>query len=244
MTEKLSTEYEQKLLRIKRNYEHITEKIAEAAEKSGRKPSDIKLLAATKTVSYDIINYAISLGLKYIGENKVQELNSKYDDYKLGDCELHLIGHLQTNKVKQIVGRVSMIQSVDSVKLAKEISKASTAMGLKTNVLIEVNIGREESKTGLNPDELYELLDEISEFDGINVKGLMAIPPICAEKTELCKYFEDMNELFVDISSKTGDNISMDYLSMGMSDDYYEAILCGANMVRIGSGLFGARSYT
>lgn len=244
MTEKSSTEYEQRLLQVKQNYERITAGIAEAAEKSGRNPSDIKFLAATKTVSYDIINYAVSLGLKYIGENKVQELNSKYDDYKLGDCELHLIGHLQTNKVKQIVGRVSMIQSVDSVKLAKEISKVSKAMGLKTDVLIEVNIGREESKTGLNPDKLYELLDEISEFNGINVRGLMAIPPICAEKTELCKHFEDMHKLFVDISGKTRDNISMDYLSMGMSDDYYEAILCGANMVRIGSGLFGARSYT
>lgn len=244
MTEKLSAEYEQRLLQIKENYEHIIARIAEAAEKSGRKPSDIKLLAATKTVSYDIINYAISLGLEYIGENKVQELNSKYDDYKLGSCELHLIGHLQTNKVKQVVGKVSMIQSVDSVRLAKEISKVSVAQGLKTNVLIEVNIGREESKTGLSPDMLYEVLDEISEFDGICVKGLMTIPPICVEKAELCRYFSDMYKLFVDISGKTRDNISMDYLSMGMSDDYYEAILCGANMVRIGSGLFGARSYT
>lgn len=244
MTEKLSTEYEQRLLQIRRNYEHIMSRIAEAAEKSGRKPSDIKLLAATKTVSYDIINYAISLGIKYIGENKVQELNSKYDDYKLGDCRLHLIGHLQTNKVKQVVGKVSMIQSLDSIKLAKEISKVSIASGLKTDVLIEVNIGREENKTGLAPERLNEMLDEISEFNGINVKGLMAIPPICDERTELCKYFEDMYKLFVDISRKTGDNISMDYLSMGMSDDYYEAIVCGSNMVRIGSGLFGARSYT
>ena len=244
MTEKLSTEYEQRLLQVKQNYDYIMARIAEAAEKSGRKPEDIKFLAATKTVSYDIINYAISLGLKYIGENKVQELNSKYDDYKLGDCELHLIGHLQTNKVKQIVGKVSMIQSVDSIKLAKEIAKVSSNQGITTDVLIEVNIGREENKTGLNPDMLYELLGEISHFEGIKVRVLMAIPPICAEKTELCKYFEDMHNLFVDISGKTMDNISMDYLSMGMSADYYEAILCGANMVRIGSGLFGARSYT
>ncbi len=244
MTEKSSISYEQRLLRIKQNYENILLRIAEAAEKSGRKPSDIKLLAATKTVSYDIINYAISLGIKYIGENRVQELNDKYDDYKLGDCELHLIGHLQTNKVKQVVGKVSMIQSVDSIKLAREISKVSAAMGLKTDVLIEVNIGREESKTGLPPEKLDELLDEISQCDGIRVKGLMAIPPICDEKTQLCKYFEDMHKLFVDISCKTEDNIFMDYLSMGMSDDYYEAIVCGANMVRIGSGLFGARSYT
>lgn len=182
MTEKLSTEYEQRLLQVKQNYDYIMAKIAEAAEKSGRKPEDIKFLAATKTVSYDIINYAISLGLKYIGENKVQELNSKYDDYKLGDCELHLIGHLQTNKVKQIVGKVSMIQSVDSIKLAKEIAKVSSNQGITTDVLIEVNIGREENKTGLNPDMLYELLGEISHFEGIKVRGLMAIPPICAEK--------------------------------------------------------------
>lgn len=244
MTENLSAEYEQRLARVKQNYEYITARIAEAAVKSGRSPSDIKLLAATKTVSYDIINYAITLGLKYIGENKVQELNSKYDDYKLGDCELHLIGHLQTNKVKQVVGKVSMIQSVDSMKLAREIAKVSKVMGITTDILIEVNIGREESKTGLDPDKLYELIDEISGLDGIKVKGLMAIPPICAEKKDLFKHFEDMRELFVDISGKTGDNISMNCLSMGMSDDYYEAILCGANMVRIGSGLFGARSYT
>ena len=133
---------------------------------------------------------------------------------------------------------------VQAVKLAKEIAKVSSNQGITTDVLIEVNIGREENKTGLNPDMLYELLGEISHFEGIKVRGLMAIPPICAEKTELCKYFEDMHNLFVDISGKTMDNISMDYLSMGMSADYYEAILCGANMVRIGSGLFGARSYT
>lgn len=248
MTEKssaeYSAEYKERLMQVKRNYEYITERIAEAAQRSGRKPGDIKLLAATKTVPYDIINYAISLGLKYIGENKVQELNSKYDNYKLGGCELHLIGHLQTNKVKQIVGRVNMIQSVDSMKLAREIAKASLAKGISTDVLIEVNIGREENKTGLDPDKLYELLDEISELGGIKVKGLMTIPPICSKKKELCKYFENMHNLFVDISGKTMDNISMDCLSMGMTDDYFEAILCGADMVRIGSGLFGMRSYT
>ena len=229
---------------ITENLEQVRKNIEEACRAVNRDPGEVTLISVSKTKPVSMLQEAYDAGSRDFGENKVQELNSKYDDYKLGDCELHLIGHLQTNKVKQIVGKVSMIQSVDSIKLAKEIAKVSSNQGITTDVLIEVNIGREENKTGLNPDMLYELLSEISHFEGIKVRGLMAIPPICAEKTELCKYFEDMHNLFVDISGKTMDNISMDYLSMGMSADYYEAILCGANMVRIGSGLFGARSYT
>lgn len=245
MTERLSAEYQKRLDDVTRNYEEIVANIERAASESGRKPEDIAFLAATKTVSYDIINHAISLGLKYIGENKVQEMLSKYDDYKLGDsCQLHLIGHLQTNKVKQVVGRVSMIQSVDSVKLLKEISKASLNIGVVTNALIEVNIGKEESKTGIMPELLPEILCEVTQNKGVKIRGLMCIPPICDNKAELFAYFDKMNKLFVDISSKKLDNVCMDYLSMGMSDDYYEAILHGSNMVRIGSKLFGARNYT
>ncbi len=236
MTEKL-------LDNVKRNYYTIEERIAEAASKVGKSRDDITFLAATKTVDAEVINYAISLGLKYIGENKAQELLSKYDKYNLNDASLQFIGHLQTNKVRQIIDKVDMIQSVDSVKLAKEISKQSAKNNLTTNVLVEVNIGSEENKSGVMPDGLLELLDEIKDFENISVKGLMTIPPICDSKQKISKFFDKMNNIFIDISGKNIDNISMDILSMGMSADYYEAILSGANMVRVGSSLFGARNY-
>lgn len=229
---------------VEYNYKLINERISEAAQKVGKKREDITFLAATKTVDPEVINYAISLGLDHIGENKVQELLSKYDKYDLDKCSLQFIGHLQTNKVRQIVGKVDLIQSVDSVKLASEISKQSLKINKKTDVLVEVNIGNEENKSGVSPEQLEELLCEISEFDGISVKGLMAIPPICDNSQKIEKYFNKMNNIFIDISQKKLDNISMTILSMGMSADYYEAILQGANMVRVGSSLFGARNYT
>ena len=229
---------------VEYNYNVISERIAEAAQKAGKSADDIKFLAATKTVEPEVINHAISLGLKYIGENKVQELLSKYDDYNLQNCSLQFIGHLQTNKVKQIVGKVDLIQSVDSVKLANEIAKQSLKLNKTTDILIEVNIGREENKSGVYPENLEELLCEISQINGISVKGLMTIPPICDNKHKISKYFNKMHNIFIDISQKKLDNISMTILSMGMSADYYEAILEGANMVRIGSSLFGARNYT
>ena len=225
------------------NYHKITENIARAAESSGRKAEDIIFLAATKTVDAPTINHAISLGLRYIGENRVQELLSKYDDYDLANASLQFIGHLQTNKVRQIVGKVDLIQSVDSVKLASEISRCSKKLGMTTDILIEVNIGREENKSGVMPEALPELLDEIREIEAVKVRGLMAIPPICEFAQENCKFFDNMRNMFLDIKSKNIDNISMDILSMGMSDDYEEAIRCGANMIRVGSALFGARNY-
>lgn len=234
---------EKTLKSVKENYEEIVARIAEAAVKSGRKPEDITFLAATKTVDAETINYAISLGLSFIGENKVQELLSKYEQYDLDNCKLHFIGHLQTNKVRQIVGKVSLIQSVDSFKLANEISKQSIKNGLVTDILVEVNIGREENKSGVMPEELENLLREISCLEGISVKGLMAIPPICENEQKIRGYFKNMRNLFIDISDKKIDNIIMGILSMGMSSDYYEAILEGANLVRIGSSLFGARNY-
>lgn len=236
MTEKLSDS-------VRYNYQFIEERISEAAQKAGKRREDITFLAATKTVDVETINFAISLGLKYIGENKVQELLSKYDGYNLNDASLQFIGHLQTNKVRQIVGKVDLIQSVDSVKLAKEISKQSVKNNVNTDILVEVNIGAEENKSGVMPEMLVELLDEIKDFENISVKGLMAIPPICDSSQKISKFFSKMNNLFIDISGKNIDNISMDILSMGMSADYYEAILSGANMVRIGSSLFGARNY-
>ncbi|MCD8026621.1 MAG: YggS family pyridoxal phosphate-dependent enzyme [Clostridiales bacterium] len=229
---------------VEYNYKLINDRIAEAALKSGRKREDITLLAATKTVEPEIINYAISLGLDHIGENKVQELLSKYDSYDLNNCSLQFIGHLQTNKVRQIVDKVDLIQSVDSVKLANEISKQSLKRSKTTEVLVEVNIGREENKSGVMPEELENLLCQISNFEGIKVKGLMAIPPICDNKQKISQFFNNMHNIFIDISQKKLDNISMTTLSMGMSADYYEAILEGATMVRVGSALFGKRNYT
>lgn len=235
----------EKLLRdVEYNYNVINERIAEAAQKVGKTREDIKFLAATKTVDVEVINYAISLGLNYIGENKVQELISKYDNYNLENCSLQFIGHLQSNKVRQIVGKVDLIQSVDSVKLAKEISRQSVNKNVNTDILVEVNIGREENKSGVLPEMAYELIDEIKDFDNISVKGLMTIPPISDNSQEISEYFNKVNKLFIDISGKKLDNVSMDILSMGMSSDYYEAILMGANMVRVGSSLFGARDYT
>lgn len=229
---------------VEYNYKLINERIAEAAQKVGKSREDITFLAATKTVEPEIINHAISLGLEHIGENKVQELLSKYDRYNLEKCSLQFIGHLQTNKVRQIVDKVDLIQSVDSVKLANEIAKQSLKLNKNTDILVEVNIGREENKSGVYPENLEELLCEISKIEGISVKGLMTIPPICDNKHKISKYFNNMHNIFIDISQKKLDNISMTILSMGMSADYYEAILEGANMVRIGSSLFGARDYT
>lgn len=234
---------ERSLTDIKYNYDFINEKISEAAMKAGKTREDITFLSATKTVEPEYINYAISLGLSYIGENKVQELLSKYDQYNLENCSLQFIGHLQSNKVRQIVGKVDLIQSIDSMKLAKEVSKCSLKNNITSDILVEVNIGKEENKSGVMPEMLEELVEEISTLPAVNVKGLMTIPPICEKKDEIRRYFEKMNRLFLDISSKKLDNVSMDILSMGMSSDYYEAILEGANMVRIGSALFGNRIY-
>ncbi|MGN0460528.1 MAG: YggS family pyridoxal phosphate-dependent enzyme [Ruminococcus sp.] len=234
---------ERLLTDIEYNYNHIKERIAEAAVKSGRKPEDITFLSATKTVEPEYINYAISLGLDHIGENKVQELLSKYDEYNLDNCSLQFIGHLQSNKVRQIVGKVDLIQSVDSLKLAKEISRVSQNKNTSTDILVEVNIGKEENKSGVMPENLEELLWQIKDLPSINIKGLMTIPPICDDNNKIRRIFCDMNKMFLDISSKKLDNVSMDILSMGMSGDYYEAILEGATMVRIGSALFGKRIY-
>ena len=229
---------------IEYNYKLINERIAEAAQKVGKKREDITFLAATKTVDALTINHAISLGLDHIGENRVQELLSKYEDYDLSNCSLQFIGHLQTNKVRQIVGKVDLIQSVDSLKLAQEIAAQSLKRNLTTDILVEVNIGREENKSGVFDENLEELLTQIAQIHGISVQGLMTIPPICDNKQKISEYFNKMHRLFIDISQKKLDNINMHILSMGMSDDYYEAILEGATMVRIGSALFGARNYT
>ena len=235
---------ERSLADVTYNYQHICENIEKAAQSVGKTAADITFLAATKTVDAEVINHAISLGLRYIGENRVQELLSKYDSYDLDHASLQFIGHLQTNKVRQIVGKVDLIQSVDSEKLAREISRCSEKLGITTDILLEVNIGREENKSGVLPEELPELLEKVKDIPAVKVRGLMAIPPICENAQENCKFFDNMRNIFLDIRTKNIDNISMDILSMGMSDDYKEAIRCGANMVRVGSALFGKRNYT
>lgn len=241
MTINLSVE--ERFSNIEHNLKYINEQIAVAAKKSGRKAEDITLMAVTKTVEPIFINHAIDCGIKLIGENKVQEFLSKEEYLKLDNCDTHLIGHLQTNKVKQIVGRVSMIQSVDSIKLAKEISKQSVKNGVETKCLIEVNIGQEESKSGISYDNVMQLIEGIAALEAIKVEGLMAIPPICEDESKLCAYFSKMHDLFIDIRGKNIDNINMSVLSMGMSGDYREAIENGATMVRVGSSIFGPRLY-
>ena len=234
---------EQRKADIEYNLDVINEKIAESAIKSGRNPSDVQLMAVTKTVDPIFINYALDYGVKLIGENRVQEMLRKKPDLHLNGVEKHLIGHLQTNKAGQIVGEVDMIQSVDSLKIANEIGKQSLKKGIITDVLLEINVGEEESKTGFSTSEFFENLYAISEIDGIRIKGLMTIPPICEENTILCKFFENIYNIYVDIKAKKIDNIDMNILSMGMSGDYEQAILNGSNLVRIGSSIFGPRIY-
>ena len=228
---------------IEHNLETVRERIYKAAVSAGRNPDEITLMAVTKTVEPVFINHAIKNGIKLIGENKVQEFLSKKPYLNLEGCEAHLIGHLQTNKVKQIVSEVSMIQSLDSLKLAKEISKRSEEKGIVTPCLVEVNIGSEESKTGLELSSLEELLCEVALLKGVRVKGLMTIPPICDDEKELDKYFSQMHKIFVDIRDKKLDNIDMCTLSMGMSSDYESAVRNGSTLVRVGSSIFGARIY-
>ncbi len=234
--------FRQKYFDLEENFKIINERMAQAALKSGRSPEDVVLLGATKTVSAELVNHAIGLGLSHIGENRVQELLEKCD--RLLECDRQFIGVLQTNKVKHLLGRVSLIQSVSSFRLAQEISRLSAQRGLTTAVLLEVNIGREESKSGFSPEELAECAAQIGEMPGLSVQGLMTIPPVCENPTQLERYFSSMYKYFVDIGSKKSDNVNMNILSMGMSADYETAIRCGATMVRIGSLLFGQRIYS
>ena len=224
------------------NYKRIKEDVAQTAIKAGRSVDDVRLMCVTKTVEPEYINPVLDLGADLIGENRVQEYCSKLDTLHLDGVEKHIIGYLQTNKVKYIAGRVDMIESVDSLKLAKEISKEFKKADATANVLVEVNIGREESKSGCDIDELEELLYQISELDRIKVKGLMTIPPICDE-LQARKYFALMNEKFLELREKKVDGVEMQTLSMGMSADYEAAILEGSNIVRVGSAIFGARKY-
>ncbi|MGN0492899.1 MAG: YggS family pyridoxal phosphate-dependent enzyme [Acutalibacteraceae bacterium] len=235
MMEKLSAE------EFDLNYKRVLERLKGAAEKSGRDISGITLLAATKTVDADTINYAIKKGITHIGENRVQELLLKHS--LLRPAHSHFIGHLQTNKVKDIIDKVEMIESVDSVRLAQEISKQAQKQGIIMDVLLEINIGGEESKSGFAPEEAENAVREVAKLPALRVKGLMAIPPATDLPEESRKYFRKMYKLFIDIRDKNIDNSSMSVLSMGMSNDFDIAAEEGATLVRVGTSLFGRRIY-
>ena len=228
---------------VKENLQAVRERMENACIAAGRPVDAVQLLAVTKTVEPAYINEAIASGVTQIGENRVQEYLGKRDALHLSGVKTHLIGHLQTNKVKSIVGAVDMIQSVDSLHLAQAIDKASTACGVRTDVLVEVNISREPQKSGVLPEKLPALLEEIASLSGISVCGMMTVPPILEKEYEKRKIFSEMYQLFIDNSAKKIDNIDMHILSMGMSGDYYEAILEGATIVRIGTAIFGHRHY-
>lgn len=234
---------EARLKAVEENYKCVQNRVQEAAIKNGRNPKDVRLMAVTKTVESVYINRALDLGADLIGENRVQEYMGKKDELHLEGVEKHLIGRLQTNKAKYIVGEVDMIESVDSVKLAQEISKQSLKKGVTTDVLVEVNIGKEESKSGIFIENLQELLAEIASLEAVHVRGLMTIPPICENEIQLRNYFARMHQSFIDIKDKKIDNIDMEILSMGMSGDFESAIAEGSNIVRVGSAIFGARQY-
>jgi len=223
---------------IKNNLEIINEKIKKAASRANRNSEEIKLVAVTKTATIEQIIEAISAGVKIIGENKVQEAKEKYQILS-ADIEWHLVGHLQTNKVKYAIEIFDLIHSVDSIKLAEEIDRRSQQFGMITNVLVEVNVSGEETKYGIKPEEVEPFLKEISEFSRIKVRGLMTITPIAEDKEEVRPYFRKLRELSEEIKSKNLKNVKMDYLSMGMTEDFEVAIEEGANMVRIGRGIFG-----
>lgn len=233
----------QRMAAVEENYKRVLDRVNEAAVKAGRSTDDVRLMAVTKTVESPYINRAIELGADLIGENRVQEYLGKKYELHLDGVEKHLIGRLQTNKVKYIVGEVDMIESVDSLKLAQEISKQSVKRGVVTPVLVEVNIGKEESKSGIFIEQLHDLLCEIASLEAVKVKGLMTIPPICDSESEVRKYFEAMHQSFIDIKDEKIDNIDMEILSMGMSGDFEAAVSEGSNIVRVGSAIFGARHY-
>ncbi len=228
---------------ITENVARIRENIAKAAIAAGRDPASIRLCAATKMNGADAVREAIRAGVDCCGENKVQEFTAKLAENAYAGAPVHFIGHLQTNKVKQVVGRVDLIQSVDSLRLLAAIDREAAKQGIRQDILLEVNIGSEESKSGFTEAEVLEAVDKISAFPNVRLRGLMAIPPICQNPGGNNKYFKKISQLSVDIMAKKGDNVCVDVLSMGMSDDYADAIACGSTMIRVGTAIFGARDY-
>ena len=228
---------------IKENIAYIRSQIEEAARATGRTGADITLVGASKMNDAAACQEAIAAGIDVLGENRVQEMTEKLSQNAYDGAPLHFIGHLQRNKVKQVVGKVSLIQSVSSIALLDEIEKVAAKMDLVQDILLEVNIGGEEAKSGFAPEEVFDAVRYARTLPHIRLRGLMTIPPVAVEQGANIPYFEKIRALFVDIGEKMYDN-KWEYISMGMSDDYAEAVRCGANMVRVGSAIFGARNYT
>ncbi|MBQ9544843.1 MAG: YggS family pyridoxal phosphate-dependent enzyme [Clostridia bacterium] len=245
MTERSSTEAEEYAL-LEKNVRTVRENI-EKAKLLSPYGQEVTLLAATKTRSARIINMLPSLGITSIGENRVQELLAKYDELDREKLDIQFIGALQTNKVRQIIDKVSLIQSVDRLSLAEEIDRQAKLHSLTMDVLIELNIGHEENKSGIDPDRTAEFFKRMSDFENVRVRGLMCVPPVCVEKERQREYFQRILRIYIDIFPKIMDNIkdreNKTVLSCGMSGDYPTAVECGSTMVRIGSAIFGPRIY-
>ena len=228
---------------IAENVAAIRAKMDAVAIACGRDPGEIKLCAATKMNDADAVRQAIAAGVDLCGENRVQELVQKQKEHAYEGAPVHFIGVLQTNKVKQVVGKVDVIQSVDRLNLLEAIQKEAAKQGITQDIYLEINVGGEESKSGFAPQEVLPLLEHIGEFPNIFVRGLMAIPPISKKSGDNRKFFQEILQLSVDISAKKYDNVLVECLSMGMSDDFEDAVFCGSTMIRIGTAIFGARDY-
>lgn len=221
----------------------VRQQIAEAARQAGRDPAEITLCAATKVQTSDTIRAAIAAGITVCGENRVQEFTAHLADGAYAGAQVHFIGHLQRNKVKQVVGKVALIQSIGSPELLAEVDKQAEKLGIVQDILLEVNIGGEAAKSGFAPQEVENAAAQAKEMDHVRVRGLMTIPPADATREENVVYFQKVQALYVDINRKMYDN-ELEYLSMGMSGDFADAIRAGANMVRVGTAIFGARDYS
>jgi len=227
---------------VKENLKEVEEKITAACERAGRDRNEVTLIAVSKTKPMEMIEEAYSAGKRDFGENKAQEMKEKHDALP-DDIKWHFIGHLQTNKVKYIVGKTALIHSVDSLKLAETIEKEAAKKNCIQDILVEVNVAQEESKFGLKVDEVIPFIEKISQFQHICVKGLMTIAPFVENPDDNRPVFANLHKLSVDIMNKNIDNVNVSILSMGMTNDYEVAIEEGATMVRVGTGIFGARNY-
>lgn len=224
------------------NLQKVEENIKTACEKSGRNREAVTLIAVSKTKPVSMLQEIYDEGIRDFGENKVQELSDKYDMLPK-DINWHMIGHLQRNKVKYIVGKVKLIHSVDSLRLAETIEQEASKKGVDVDILIEVNVAKEESKFGIMPEEALDMVQKIAAFEHVHIQGLMTIAPYVDDPRENCPYFDKLHKLSVDIADKKVNNVNMSILSMGMTNDYQEAIEAGATLVRVGTGIFGERNY-
>ncbi len=229
---------------IAENVAAIKADMERAAIACGRDPKEILLCAATKMNGADAVRQAIAAGVDCCGENRVQELTQKLSEDAYVGAPVHFIGHLQTNKVRQVVGKVDLIQSVDRVKLLQCIQEEAARQGIVQDILLEINVGEEESKSGFSTADILPLVEKMCDYPNVRVRGLMAIPPICEISGGNDKFFLEIRNLSVDITAKKYDNVSVEVLSMGMSGDYADAIRCGSTMIRVGTAIFGARDYS